>query len=55
MTDEEKLLRKAESDIESLVDYVIKELKDFSDLYDYEYDWVVERFTSVFHKKRREM
>lgn len=49
------LLQKANKDVDRLVDYVLQDIQETADNYDYQREWVIEKFREKFNKKVREM
>ena len=50
---DDTLYNQAVKQMESLAEYVIKDIQDFADDHDYEKAWVVERFREEFNKIAR--
>ena len=49
----DKLYKQAVSDVKDLVEYVLNECDEFSDRYNYEKEWVRDRFREEFNKTCR--
>ena len=52
--DDDRLYKQAVSDVQNLVDYVLRECDEFADRYNYEREWVRNRFREEFNRKKRE-
>lgn len=46
------IYKQAVSDVKDLVDYVLNECDSFADRYDYDKEWVRDRFREEFSKKK---
>ena len=52
---EDELYKQAVSDVKELVNYVLSECDDFADKYNYDKEWVRERFREEFNKLKRKI
>lgn len=47
------IYKQAVSDVKDLVNYVLRECDSFADRYNYDKEWVADRFREEFNKKRK--
>lgn len=51
---ENDLYEQAVSDVKNLVEYVLNECDEFADKYDYDKEWVRDRFREEFNKRKKD-
>jgi len=51
--DNDVLYKQAVSDVKELVEYVISECDEFADRYNYDKEWVRERFREEFNRRKK--
>lgn len=49
------LYKQAVSDVKKLVDYALNECNVFADRYNYDKEWVMDRFREEFNKKKNKL
>ena len=51
--EDDALYKQAAFDVKDLVDYVLSECDNFANRYNYDKEWVRERFREEFNKKKK--